>query len=69
MIVLGEGGEVVAAREQGGGISHGLDIQPILDPPDVAFVECRLAGGDLVDVGAGDGVVAGMEVRMGLLNG
>lgn len=69
MVGLGEGGEVMPAAKQGRRIGHRLDIQPFLDPPDVALVEGGLAGGDLIDVGAGDGVVAGMEVRMGLFGG
>lgn len=63
---MSEGAEVVAAREEGGGVGHGLDIELVLDPPDLALVEGGFAGGDLVEVGAGGGVVAGVEVGMNL---
>lgn len=69
MVGLGEGGEVMPAAKQGSRIGHRLDIQPVLDPPDVTLVEGGLAGGDLVDVGTSDSIVAGMEVWMGLFGG
>lgn len=67
VVGLGEVAEVVAAGEERGGVGHGLEVEAVLDPPDLALVEGGFAGGDLVEVGAGGGVVAGVEVRVGFL--
>jgi hypothetical protein len=44
VVGLGEGAEVVAAGEKRSGVGHGLDIELVLDPPDLALVEGGFAG-------------------------
>jgi hypothetical protein len=59
--LLTEEAEVVAAGQQRRGLAHGPDVERALDPPDAALGERRAPPGDLVEVGAGDGVVPGVE--------
>ena len=64
----GEADEVVFAGEELGGVLDGSEVEGVFDPPDVPFEEGGFAGGDLVDVGAGEGVVPGGRYRVRDLN-
>ena len=59
--VLAEAAEVVPAGEEVRGGLHGLRVEAVLDPPDVALAERRAAPRDAVAVDALPGVVARVE--------
>ena len=58
---IGERLEVVKAHQVCSGLVHLFDVQGIFDPPHEVFAKSVTAAGNLVDVAARNGVVAGME--------
>ena len=63
-VELGEGGEVVVLHKDLGGLVHELDIGGEIDAAVEALPEGEALGGDVVLVGAGGGVEAGVGVGL-----
>jgi hypothetical protein len=59
---VGEGAEVVPSGDGRCRALHGLEIEPVLDPPDERLRECGSPRGDLVEVDAHARIVARVEV-------
>jgi len=56
-IVVGEAAEVPPADERRRGVAHQADIEGLANPPDERLAKRRPASGDLVKIGAADGIV------------
>src|SRR5207249_4271552 len=61
LLFLSERLEVAHAHKRPRRLTHPLDIDLFLDPPDVRFRECRAAARDLIQVTARNGIVTRVE--------